>query len=108
VAELAAVVITTTAALVGSPACCGVIAHRHGVRDVELVDLPVFGRPARLVWRKHRWRCPTCRRNWTEQDRTGPADRLGALWVDDAGGTLGDGAGRPSRPLRQRSPVCHP
>ena len=25
---------------------------------MELVDLPVFGRPARLVWRKHRWSCP--------------------------------------------------
>jgi transposase len=37
------------------------------VREVELVDLPVFGRPARLVWRKQRWRCPTCRRTWTEQ-----------------------------------------
>jgi len=48
--------------------CCGVVAHRHGVRDVELVDLPVFGRPARLVWRKQRWRCPSCRRAWTEQD----------------------------------------
>jgi transposase len=28
---------------------------------------PVFGRPARLVWRKQRWRCPTCSRSWTEQ-----------------------------------------
>ena len=51
----------------------GVVAHRHGVREVELVDLPVFGRPARLVWRKQRWRCPTCRRAWTEQD---PRDRV--------------------------------
>ena len=25
---------------------------------VELVDLPAFGRPARLVWHKRRWRCP--------------------------------------------------
>src|SRR5262245_15842069 len=50
-----------------TPSCCGVNAHRHGVRDVELVDLPVFGRPARLVWRKQRWRCPGCRRAWTEQ-----------------------------------------
>ena len=32
------------------PVCgCGGVVHRHGVRDVELVDLPVFGRPARLV-----------------------------------------------------------
>jgi transposase len=62
------IVITTMAALLDSPACCGVAAHRHGVREVELVDLPVFGRPARLVWRKQRWRCRTCRRAWTEQD----------------------------------------
>jgi len=47
--------------------CCGRVAHRHGVREVVLVDLPVFGRPARLVWRKQRWRCPTCRRSWTGQ-----------------------------------------
>ena len=52
----------------GPSRCCGVLAHRHGVREVELVDLPVFGRPARLVWRKQRWRCPTCGRTWTEQD----------------------------------------
>jgi transposase len=51
----------------GPPGCCGV-AHRHGVREVELVDLAVFGRRARLVWRKQRWRCPACRRAWTEQD----------------------------------------
>jgi transposase len=51
-----------------APSCCGVAAHRHGIRDVELVDLPVFGRPARLVWRKQRWRCPGCRRARTEQD----------------------------------------
>ena len=25
---------------------------------VELVDLAVFGRRARLIWRKHRWSCP--------------------------------------------------
>ena len=50
------------------PSCCEVVAHGHGVRDVELVDLPVFGRPARLVWRKQRWRCVSCRRTWTEQN----------------------------------------
>jgi transposase len=48
--------------------CCEVLSHRHGTREVELVDLPVFGRPARLVWNKQRWRCPTCRRARTEQD----------------------------------------
>ena len=50
------------------PRCaCGQLAHRHGVREVMLVDLPVFGRPARLVWRKQRWRCPMCRRSWTDR-----------------------------------------
>lgn len=50
------------------PSCCGGPVHRHGVREVTLVDLPVFGRSARLVWRKQRWRCPTCSRSWTQQD----------------------------------------
>ena len=69
------------------PSCCGRPAHRHGVREVVLVDLPVFGRPARLVWRKQRWRCPTCR---TCVDRAGSTDRVGALRVDDPGGAVGD------------------
>jgi hypothetical protein len=51
------------------PVCaCGSLAHRHGVREVVLVDLPCFGRAARLVVHKQRWRCPGCRRSWTWQD----------------------------------------
>jgi transposase len=51
------------------PGCdCGGIVHRHGVREVEMVDLPVFGRPTRLVWRKQRWRCTGCRRCWCDED----------------------------------------
>lgn len=51
------------------PQCvCGGIVHRHGVREVELVDLPVFGRPVRLVWRKQRWRCTSCRRCWSNDN----------------------------------------
>ena len=53
---------------VDRPSCCDRPAYRHGVREVTLVDLPVFGRPARLVWRKQRWRCPSCHRSWTTQD----------------------------------------
>jgi transposase len=49
------------------PSCCERTAWHHGCRQVLLVDLPVFGRPARLVWRKQRWRCPTCGRTWTDQ-----------------------------------------
>jgi transposase len=50
------------------PCCCGRLAHRHGTREVVLVDLPVFGRPARLAWNKQRWRCPMCRRSWTDDN----------------------------------------
>jgi hypothetical protein len=53
---------------VDRPSCCGRSAHRHGVREMVLVDLPVFGRPARLGWRKQRWRCPICRRCWCDED----------------------------------------
>jgi hypothetical protein len=47
---------------------CGGLAHRHGIREVELVDLPVFGCPARLVWRKQRWRCTGCGRCWCDEN----------------------------------------
>ena len=42
------------------PCCggCGAKVHRHGASEVRLADLPVFGRPVRLVWRKQRWLCP--------------------------------------------------
>jgi transposase len=41
------------------PACerCGGPLWSDGERPVELVDLPAFGRPSRLVWHKRRWRC---------------------------------------------------
>ena len=46
------------------PACerCGGLLWSDGERVVSLVDLPAFGRPARLVWHKRRWRCaqPRC------------------------------------------------
>ena len=41
---------------VGCPHC-GVIAQVKDRHGVELVDLPVHGRPARLVWHKRRFRC---------------------------------------------------
>ena len=42
------------------PLCgeCGGRVWSKGDRPVGLVDLPVFGRPVRLWWRKHRWECP--------------------------------------------------
>lgn len=47
---------------------------------VVLVDLPVFGRPAQLVWHKHRLRCPDpdCPvGSWTAEDPRIAASRLG-------------------------------
>ena len=43
------------------PVCpgCSHGVHAHGVDEVELADLPCFGRRTRLVWSKRRWRCPT-------------------------------------------------
>ena len=49
---------------------CGVRAEAQDRTDVEIRDLACFGRPARLVWRKRRWRCvePDCdARTWTEE-----------------------------------------
>ena len=51
------IVITTRAGRPCCPSCAGVV-WRHDDLDVELVDLRCFGRRARLVWSKTRWRCP--------------------------------------------------
>jgi len=60
--------IETTAVVVGCPGC-GVRAAAQDRMRVDIRDLPCFGRPARLVWRKRRWRCreELCSsRTWTE------------------------------------------
>jgi transposase len=60
--------IETTAAVVGCPGC-GVRAEAQDRMAVDIRDLPCFGRPARLVWRKRRWRCREVlcgERTWTE------------------------------------------
>ena len=54
----------------GCPSC-GVRAQVKDRAHVELVDLPIYGRPSRLVWHKRRWRCPDAdcaNRSWSEQD----------------------------------------
>ncbi len=48
--------VETTADRVGCPAC-GVRAVGHGRRRVQVRDLPIAGRPVRLVWAKRIWRC---------------------------------------------------
>src|SRR5882672_5066875 len=60
--------VETTADRVGCSAC-GVRAVGHGRRRVEVRDLPIAGRPVRLVWAKRIWRCvePLCATaTWTE------------------------------------------
>jgi transposase len=37
---------------------CGVIAYVKDRPEVELVDLPVYAHPTRLIWHKRRFMCP--------------------------------------------------
>ncbi len=62
--------VETVARSMGCPSC-GVPAQVKDRPRVELVDLPLQGRPARLVWRKRRWMCPDedcATGSWTEED----------------------------------------
>lgn len=77
---------------IGEPECPGDCWSRPLSKDrqrVELVDLPVFGRPCRLVWHKRRWTCfnnGCAMVSWTEQNlaiapaRTSMTTRAGR-WV---------------------------
>ena len=62
-------------------AACGVLASLKEYQPTELVDLACFGRPARLCWRKRRWRCaePACPAgSWVEVNHqiASPRQRL--------------------------------
>jgi transposase len=62
------VTIETIAAVVGCSGC-GTRAEAQDRVTVAIRDLPCFGRPARLVWVKRRWRCreADCEtKTWTE------------------------------------------
>jgi transposase len=84
----------------GQRPCCGGCGSPVWVKDrprVELVDLPAFGRPARLVWHKHRWWCPNPKcdtGSWTGENpliagaRLKVTDRAGR-WVTVQVGRLG-------------------
>jgi transposase len=50
------VVVESPPTPLGCPTC-GVIVHSRGRREVRLVDVPCFGRPVELVWRRRTWRC---------------------------------------------------
>ena len=80
---------------------CGVRAEAHDRLRVDIRDLLCFGRPARLVWLKRRWRCRQvdCEaRTWTEQvaQVAGPGGDNGAGrdGSDPPGGRAGPSGGR--------------
>jgi transposase len=67
-------------------AACGTRARIKDRARVVLTDLPCFGRQARLVWHKRRWRCPqaSCAvGSWTE---TAPAIAPPRLKLTDRAG----------------------
>jgi transposase len=86
------------------PTCLGcggdvVIKDRPAV---ELVDLAVFGRRARLIWRKHRWSCPasSCPMgSWTGEHPAIAAPRLGM--TDRAGRWVTEQVGRHGRTVNE-------
>ena len=87
------------------PVCgqCGVRVWSKGDQSVRLVDLPAFGRPVQLRWRKRRWMCPNqdCGvKSFAEQDRSVAPERalsdvsrwaVGRLWrtVSEVAAELG-------------------
>src|SRR5215213_7878148 len=69
---------------------------------LALVDLPALGRPARLVWRKHRWSyvSPTCAvGSWTEEALGIAAARL--VMTDRAGRWVTEQVGRWGRTVNE-------
>ncbi|OUM45704.1 ISL3 family transposase [Arthrobacter agilis] len=73
VSEHAGVIRAVIESPAGPAGCslCGVVARSHGRREVKLIDVPCFGRPVQVVWRKRTWRCAEehCpARSFTEQD----------------------------------------
>ena len=66
------VTVETVDDFVGCPSC-GVRAESQDRMRVDVRDLACFGRPARLVWLKRRWRCVDrdCgAKTWTETPST--------------------------------------
>ncbi len=96
---------------------CGTRAEAQDRMPVEIRDLACFGRAARLVWHKRRWRCvdPDCEaKTWTETSahisaRTVLTRRAGG---EDLGRhprrPPGRSAGQPPPAQRWPGPRCGP
>lgn len=83
------------------PSCAGEVVIKDRP-PVELVDLAVFGRRARLIWRKHRWSCPSVScptRSWTGEHPAIAAPRLGM--TDRAGRWVTEQVGRHGRTVNE-------
>jgi transposase len=92
--------IETTVEFVGCRGC-GTRAVAHERMPVEVRDLACFGRPARLVWRKRRWRCVDAdcdAKTWTE---TSPAFSARALLTLRAGVETCRQVGENARPVAE-------
>jgi hypothetical protein len=81
---------------------CGATARLKDRDAVMSVDLPAFGRTARLVWRKRRWLCPTKEYRVGSWTKDGGGERRHEVGVDGSCGAVGDLPGWPSRPQRER------
>jgi transposase len=85
-----ALTVETAPEVAGCPEC-GVVATGHGRRTHLLHDIPSFGIPVRLRWRKRIWRCPeaACPVGTfsEEHELAGPRAKLtrrAAVWAADA------------------------
>ena len=68
--EVTTVHVQSVRRLTGCPTC-GSVAQLKDWSTVVLVDLPVYGRPTRLAWRKRRMECTDAdcaTKSWTEED----------------------------------------
>ena len=92
--------IETTVELEGC-ASCGTRAESQDRMAVEVRDLACFGRPARLVWNKRRWRCrdADCEaKTWTEQS---PQVSARVLLTQRAGAETCRQVGESARPVSE-------
>ena len=81
---------------------CGVVARVKERPRVELVDLPCFGRPTRLVWHKAPVVVPRGDLCDRQLDRGEPTYRGGPHGHERPGRPVGHRTGRTLRPERER------